>query len=96
MADKYESSQDSAQLQRAPVQEITASHSHSHSRFAPPKNEEDIRQARETWVPLKTVQDTKFGEMFGKPGQVRERKEPTNNSTTWANEQHTTKHLAQY
>ena len=45
--DEYESSQDCAQLQSAPVQENSASHSHTHSRFASSKS---VMYADGNWV----------------------------------------------
>ena len=57
--DDYESSQDPAQQSSAHAQQLNTA-SHSHSRFAPPKSEEEIRLARAARIPEKTRQDTKY------------------------------------
>ena len=49
----YESSQDPAQQPSACAQQINTA-SHSHSRFAPPKSDEEIRLARAARVLEKT------------------------------------------
>ena len=55
-SDLYESSQNSAH-DPAPTSVPT---SHSHSRFAPPKTDKEVQRARDSRIPDKTRQDTKF------------------------------------
>ena len=58
-SDDYESSQDPTQQPSAHGHQVNTA-SHSHSRFAPPKSDEEIRLARAARIPEKTRRDAKY------------------------------------